>query len=359
MKVDVQQNADKPKIPLPTLSQINADRITLLANQYWSPQTKENHLPYDAAIVESIYQAEILGSSFAVRRIMMLEFSQYLENYLWPHYETEKASHAHMMSIIVMINEKFRERVPAWQAFLKKPEHFPAFFEQVLRASVVDEAKNMREQTALLLFLNHCFGSMEVQLCRDQVKRLVSLSMWISLQEGRRNQEFKTVPKWRKYWRAIQKKDKPELMDKLLWERRYLQRLMIKFMRILESIPETEDVDPYAVRYCERFLELMIDLEALLPTRRFFNTVMDDCHLVVRCQLAPLARRSEGQLFLQFAGRPPSGKPQHKRDDSRMVALRNHDGIRERHAICCDDIRVLFTANARKLMFHIKYNIES
>ncbi|VVD01575.1 unnamed protein product [Leptidea sinapis] len=43
----------------------------------------------------------------------------------------------------------------------------------------------------------------------------------------------------------------------------------------------------------------MIDLEALLPTRRFFNTVMDDCHLVVRCQLAPLARRSEGQLFSQ------------------------------------------------------------
>lgn len=46
---------------------------------------------------------------------MMLEFSQYLENYLWPHYEEGKASHAHMMSIVVMLNEKFRERVPAWQ----------------------------------------------------------------------------------------------------------------------------------------------------------------------------------------------------------------------------------------------------
>lgn len=46
---------------------------------------------------------------------MMLEFSQYLENYLWPHYEAGQASHSHMMSIIVMINEKFRERVPAWQ----------------------------------------------------------------------------------------------------------------------------------------------------------------------------------------------------------------------------------------------------
>ncbi|KAI8425080.1 hypothetical protein MSG28_006943 [Choristoneura fumiferana] len=55
-------------------------------------------------------------------------------------------------------------------AFLKKPEHFPAFFEQVLRASVAEDqsSRNMREQTALLLFLNHCFGSMEVQLCRDQ-----------------------------------------------------------------------------------------------------------------------------------------------------------------------------------------------
>ncbi|XP_028166188.1 RNA helicase aquarius isoform X2 [Ostrinia furnacalis] len=305
MKVDTAPPADKPKIPLPTLSQINADRITQLASQYWSPQTKESHLPYDAAIVESIYHAEILGSGFAVRRVMMLEFSQYLENYLWPHYEAGKASHAHMMSIIVMINEKFRERVPAWQAFLKKPDHFPAFFEQVLRASTTaalrDHSSNtMREQTALLLFLNHCFGSMEVQLCRDQVKRLVSLSMWISLQEGRRNQEFKIVPKWRKYWRAIQKKDKPELMDKLNWERRYLQRLMIKFMRVLESIPQTGDVDPNVVRYCERFLELMIDLEALLPTRRFFNTVMDDCHLVVRSQLASLARRPEGQLFSQL-----------------------------------------------------------
>ncbi|KOB69851.1 Intron-binding protein aquarius, partial [Operophtera brumata] len=94
---------------------------------------------------------------------------------------------------------------------------------------------------------------MEVQLCRDQVKRLVSLSMWISLQEGRRNQEFKTVPKWRKYWRAIQKKDKPELMEKLNWERLYLQRLMIKFMKVLEGIPEEGDVGPHAIRRNQEF----------------------------------------------------------------------------------------------------------
>lgn len=60
----------------------------------------------------------LVDFSFAIRRIMMLEFSQYLENYLWPNYVTLKSSHAHMMSIVIMINEKFRERVPAWQVRL-------------------------------------------------------------------------------------------------------------------------------------------------------------------------------------------------------------------------------------------------
>ena len=29
------------------------------------------------------------GSGFSIKRIMMLEFSQYLENYLWPNFKVE------------------------------------------------------------------------------------------------------------------------------------------------------------------------------------------------------------------------------------------------------------------------------
>ncbi|XP_063231396.1 RNA helicase aquarius [Bacillus rossius redtenbacheri] len=291
----------KSKGPAPTVEQINADRITQLANQYWAPYTIDKHLPYDERIVEDIYATEIYGSNFAIRRIMMLEFSQYLENYLWPNYVTSQSSHAHMMSIVIMINEKFRERVPAWQPFKKLPEHFPGFFQQMLEACLQDDPRvSLREQTALLVFLNHSFNSMEVELIRDQVKRLVSLSMWISLQPGRREQELHAVPKWRKYWRLIQKKDNPEMREKLYWERRFLQRLMIKFMKLLERIPLEGEVSEDVIRYCERFLELVIDLEALLPTRRFFNTVLDDCHLVVRCHLASLAQREDGNLFSQL-----------------------------------------------------------
>ncbi|XP_076656944.1 RNA helicase aquarius [Halictus rubicundus] len=292
----------KSNNPAPTVEQINADRITQLANKYWAPHTTDSHLPFNPQIVEDIYVQEICASKFSIRRIMMLEFSQYLENFLWPNYNASNATRAHTMSIVVMVNEKFRERVQVWEAFEKNPEHFPEFFQNVLEACLEDSIMDfdLKEQTALIVFLNHCFNSMEISLVREEVKRLVSLSMWISLQQGRRELEFRKYPMWRKYWKILRKKDNPELKKKLEWERKFLHRLMIKFMKILETISEEGPLLPDKVRYCERFLELVIDLEALLPTRRFFNTVMDDCHLVVRCQLSKLLDRPEGGLFGQL-----------------------------------------------------------
>ncbi|XP_030764098.1 RNA helicase aquarius [Sitophilus oryzae] len=287
-------------IVTPTVQQIQTDRITQLAEKYWAPHTVENHFEFEPNVIEDIYMTDIRGSNFSIRRIMVLEFSQYLENFLWPNYKPG-ASLAHILSIVIMVNEKFRERVQVWQAFRKQNEHFPDFFQRVLLACLEDELLiNLKEQTAVLVFLNHCFNSMEEAICRDQVKRLVSLSMWISLQPNRREYEFKKNPKWKKYWRAIQRKDKPEQLDKLIWERTFLHKLMLKFLSVLDTIGEQGICPSEKVHYCERFLELLIDLEALLPTRRFFNTVLDDCHLVVRCSLSGLIKRPEGHLFSQL-----------------------------------------------------------
>ncbi|XP_018324373.1 RNA helicase aquarius [Agrilus planipennis] len=302
VNIMVQSNEEATKLVAPTVEQINADRLTQLAEKYWAPHTSHEHLPFDSDVVEDIYLVDIKGSNFSVRRIMVLEFSQYLENFLWPNYGPN-ATHAHMMSIVAMLNEKFRERVPPWQVFKKNHEYFPNFFHQVLKACLEDELTvTLKEQTALLVFLNHCFNSMEVALCREQVKRLVSLSMWVSLQPSRREQEFRQNPRWRKYWRAIQKRDKQETseqLEKLNWERTFLQKLILRFLSILETIPYEGLLLVDKLHYCERFLELITDLEALLPTRRFFNTVLDDCHLVVRCQLSSLIKRPEGHLFSQ------------------------------------------------------------
>lgn len=62
-------------------------------------------------LVEDIYNNELSS----VKKVMMLEVSQYLELYLWKHYEPSKSSRSHIMSIMVMVNEKFRERVPPWE----------------------------------------------------------------------------------------------------------------------------------------------------------------------------------------------------------------------------------------------------
>jgi len=209
-----------------------------LANKYWAPHTIDRHVSFNPDIVENIYTNEIAFST-SIRRIMMLEFSQYLENFLWPNYNAETASQSHTMSIVIMVNEKFRERVQVWEAFEKNPKQFPGFFQKVLEACLEDDILkyNLKEQTSLIVFLNHCFNSMEVSLVREEVKKLVSLSMWISLQQGRRELEFRKFPKWKKYWKNIRKKDNPENKEKLEWERRFLHRLMIKFMTILETIP--------------------------------------------------------------------------------------------------------------------------
>ncbi|XP_045466067.1 RNA helicase aquarius [Harmonia axyridis] len=287
------------KVVAPTVEQINADRIMHLATKYWAPHSQEK-LPFDPEVIDNIYIEDIRGSNYSTRKIIILEFSQYLENYLWPNYKPG-ASYGHMLSIVIMVNEKFRERVQVWQAFRKHSLYFPELFRQVMNGCFEDDLTlNIKEKTALLVFLNHCFNSMEESICRDQVKRLVSLSMWVSLQEQRRELEFKRFPRWKKYWRAIQKKDKTEDLENLNWERTFLHKLMLKFMDVLDSISDAEINIKDKVHYCERFLELMIDLESLLPTRRFFNTVLDDCHLVVRCQLSTLIKKPEGRLFSQL-----------------------------------------------------------
>ena len=293
----------RSRAPEPTVDQIQGDNLNSLAKKYWAPGAKQAHAPFAIEVVEQIYKNDMKGSNFSIKRIMMLEFSQFLENFLWPNYTAETTSLAHVMAIVIIVNEKFRERVPAWTPFQMKPEFFTHFFHSVLKWSVAEPGEiSVLEQTKLIVFLDHCFCSMEVDLIRTQVQRLVSLPMWSCLLASRRDAELNKVPKWKKYWKLLQKKDTketPEVLEKLQFERSFLSNMIKKFLSILYSVQEKECPDEI-VDFCERFLILIIDLEALLPTRRFFNTVLDDSHLVVKASLSPLYQRPEGHLFSQL-----------------------------------------------------------
>lgn len=288
-----------------TVDQISADRVTFLAQQYWSPDTKDSHLPYDPQVIQDVYQSEVKATDFETRRIVVLELSQYLENYVWPNY-SENASPAHLMSVVVLVNEKFRERVPAWDSFVKHPGPFPNFLRHLMKACLDTTRKfTQKEQTHMIVFLNHLYNSIETDLIRNGISHTVSYNILECLSEGQLQTVLKEFPNWAKALKRTarhRKKIKEDELENFNFDTKFLYSLMQQFMQKLSTIPADENVGVAqdVVHYCERFLELMIDLESQLPTRRFFNTLLHSCNLIVRCQLSTLAAREEGKLFAQL-----------------------------------------------------------
>jgi intron-binding protein aquarius len=211
-----------------------------------------------------------------------------------------------------MVNEKFRERVFAWDCFKKENSNeFPSFFDKVLKLSLSkfnSKTINLsyQEQSILIKFLDNCVNSLEIDIVRLQVQKICGLPMWVSLNENRREHEFKKFTKLRKFWRALEKNDsKLSNLDKerIFFERTFLKMLIKKFIDILNSFNSVqmesgELIDEsierkYKLHYMERFLEFLIDLEALLPTRRFFNTLLDDTNLLIHCYLSDLIKSDD------------------------------------------------------------------
>jgi len=106
-----------------TLSEIQRDRLTKIASANWLKTTtsavadggdmlaeEEERRGFDAELVKKIYETELKvkegRKTVPLQRVMILEVSQYLENYLWPNFDPETATFEHVMSMILMINEK-------------------------------------------------------------------------------------------------------------------------------------------------------------------------------------------------------------------------------------------------------------
>lgn len=286
-----------------TVDQISSDRITFLAQQNWSPETKDNHQAYDHEIIEDIYQADIKSTDFSTRRIVVLELSQYLENYVWPNY-SETASPAHLMSVVILINEKFRERVPAWSSFENHPGPFVIFLRQLMKGCLDKTGLfSIKEQMMMIIFLNHLYNSIECDLIRNEISHTVSYNILSCLSEGQLQNVFKRFPNWSKALKRTarhKKKLEGEELQNFEFDTNFLYSLILLFLERLDTIQKDDYVDESMVQYCERFLELMIDLESQLPTRRFFNTLLNSLNLVIKCKISALSKRPEGKLFSQL-----------------------------------------------------------
>jgi intron-binding protein aquarius len=54
------------------------------------------------------------------------------------------------------------------------------------------------------------------------------------------------------------------------------------------------------VLYCERFLELAVDLLSQLSTRCFVRTLLEDRAVLIKCRMCPLGRHPAAHLFRQL-----------------------------------------------------------
>ena len=101
---------------------------------------------------------------------------------------------------------------------------------------------SLKEQTALLVFLGHCFMSMEVKLVRECVQKLVSLTMWDSILESRRDHELKICdnPIWRKAWKGIKKKDAKQTDENVKVEAKKERWFLNIILKLRKSWPKSD-----------------------------------------------------------------------------------------------------------------------
>lgn len=165
----------------------------------------------------------------------------------------------------------------------------------------IDSSLAVPSRLAILSFIISAFQSLENVSVRKECAPLVSISIWHNLpSDEARERILGKGPMLKKAWRAAAKRyDAADetTKGKVRFERSWLYTVLLDFLRRLNS-PEKDQADD--LRYCERFLELLVDLESQLPTRRYVNTLLKDLNLLPVIRLSQLYRSPDNALFRDF-----------------------------------------------------------
>jgi len=114
-----------------------------------------------------------------------------------------------------------------------------------------------------------------------------------------RDRYFEEHQMLRKAWRATSKRfDAADeaLQTRLRFERSWLYTLMIEFIDRLYN-DSTRAAAKDTLAYCERFMELLTDLQSQLPTRRYVNALLRDLNLLPAIRLSPIYTDEDNGLF--------------------------------------------------------------
>ncbi|RDW67132.1 RNA helicase aquarius [Aspergillus mulundensis] len=268
-----------------------------LAKTHWLDAANVRKIKHD--VIKKDIWDPLESEGFSFRSLLTLESLNILEKFLWPTY-TEDASNYNVLLIALIVSVKQREHLPIWEIFSDRPDDFSGLFHRILSMSL-DQSLPTFSRLSIMSFMISAFQSLENALIRKECAPLVSISIWHNLHsEEARERVLAKAPNLKKAWRAALKRydtGDEAARAKMRFERSWLYTMLLDFLRRLNGV-EKHQADN--LRYCERFLEFLVDLESQLPTRRYVNTLLKDLHLLPVMRLSQLYRTGENALFRDF-----------------------------------------------------------
>jgi intron-binding protein aquarius len=248
--------------------------------------------------------------------------------YLWPGY-SDASSNLHVLLLAILVNVKRREHLPSWTLFTDRPADFSSFFRRAL-SMTVDPSISTNIRTHLLGFIIGAFESLDSGLVRKECAPLVGIAIWQNLHsEAAREDKFNSHVMLRKMWRAAAKRLETadgETKGRIQFERSWLYTLLMDFMDRIYDV-QGGDAGKDNLVYCERFLELLIDLQSQLPTRRFVNSLLQDLNLLPAIVLSPTYTDEENGLFRDLHGllRHYTTFPVDDQSGAQLTRMEHHD----------------------------------
>jgi intron-binding protein aquarius len=165
----------------------------------------------------------------------------------------------------------------------------------------LDQSLSTFSRLSLLSFIISGFQSLENNLIRKECAPLVSISIWHNLSsDDARERVLEKAPILKKAWRAAAKRYNAadeSTKAKIRFERSWLYTMLLDFLQRLNG-PEKNQAEN--LQYCERFLELLVDLDSQLPTRRYVNTLLKDLNVLPIIRLSGLYNVSSHVLIRDF-----------------------------------------------------------
>ncbi|KAG5302062.1 intron-binding protein aquarius [Histoplasma ohiense] len=282
----------------PTVNDLQEEsRWVNLAKTHWMKLSKAPKAKPE--VIKNDLWDGLVSEKFAVRSLLILENLHILEKFLWPTY-SEDSSNYHVLLIAVIAGVKQREHLPIWEHFTERPTDFSNLFRRIL-AMNLDTTLPTKSKTYLLSFVISAFRSLEYTLIRKECAPLVTISIWHNLHnDASRNRLLEQSDALKRGWRmAVKRYEKADDSGKakFRFERSWLYSMLLDFLQRI-NVADCSDLDN--VRYCERFMEFLVDLDSQLPTRRYFNSMLKDLNLLAVIRVSRLYNEESNALFRDF-----------------------------------------------------------